>query len=71
MTHATVALGSGDLRGAFGAHPLFPLVLLIVIWGGVQLARGRRLTVAGRELPLPALLAVIAAIWVARLSIGR
>jgi uncharacterized protein DUF2752 len=64
MTHATVALGSGDLGGAFAAHPLFPLVLALVLWGGWQLARGRPLSIGGRRVPLPALLALIGAIWV-------
>jgi hypothetical protein len=64
MTHATVALGAGDPGAAFAAHPLFPAVLLLVLWGGVQLARGRPLAIGGRRVPLPALLAVIGAIWV-------
>ena len=70
MTHATVALGAGDLGGAFDAHPLFPLVLAFVIWGGVQLARGKPLAIAGRKVPLPALLVFIAGVWVVNATVS-
>jgi hypothetical protein len=72
MTHATVALGAGDLGAAFDAHPLFPLVLAFVIWGGVQLARGQPLAIGGRRVPLPVLLAGIAVVWVVNaVAFGR
>jgi len=66
MTHATVALGAGDLAAAHAAHPLALVVLLAtvgllaVVAGGHadRLLRGRR--------PI-ALLVAIAAIWAVRL----
>jgi hypothetical protein len=70
MTHATVALGAGDLHGAFIAHPLFPLVLALCIWGGVQLARDRPLSIAGWRVPLPALVGFVAAIWVVNATVS-
>ena len=65
MTHATIALGHGDFRGALGFHPLAPLVLagLIVLLATIvagrtdALMRGRRPYV---------LLGAILAMWGAR-----
>lgn len=66
MTHATIALGHGDLRAAFAYHPLAPIVLLLMIvaCGAIVLGRGRWL---GRGKAPAIVLAVIAAIWIANL----
>lgn len=66
MTHATLALGHGDLRAALHLHPLAPLVLAGVIYvyvkvalgGGEALVRGRR--------PY-AILGVIGLVWAVNL----
>ncbi len=68
MSHATVALGAGDVAGAFAFHPLFPLVLAFVLWGGWRMARGRPLAVRGRALPLAGLLAGIAVVWIVNVA---
>lgn len=69
MTRASIALGRGELREALGYHPIAPLVLagtlallLIVAVGRTEwLLRGRRPKL---------LLAGIAVVWIARLSLG-
>ena len=68
MTHATLALGHGDVRGALALHPLAPLVVLgaLLLFGAIALGRGRALLV-GRRPQL--LLAAIAVIWVVRLAV--
>ena len=69
MTHATVALGGGDLRGAHAAHPLAVVVLIgvIALLAVVAAGRGERLLRGRRPL---ALLAVLVAVWAARLVLG-
>lgn len=67
MTHATLALGAGDLGAAFAAHPLFPVVLGFTAWGGWHLWRGRPLTVAGRPVEVAHILAGVAVVWIANL----
>ncbi len=66
MTHATLALGHGDLREAFRYHPLAPVVLAGVLYvyvkvavgGGEALLRGRR--------PY-AILGIIGLVWIVNL----
>ena len=66
MTHATVALGAGDLGAAHAAHPLAIVVLVgALALFGIVLA-GRADLLVGRRRPLAILLAV-AAIWAVRL----
>ncbi len=67
MTHATLALGGGDLGAAFAAHPLFPVVLAFTAWGGWRLARGRPLTLAGHPVEVGHILAGVAVVWIANL----
>ncbi len=67
MTHATLALGAGDLGAAFAAHPLFPVVLGFTAWGGWCLARGRALTIAGRPVEVTHILTGVAVVWIANL----
>ncbi|MBK9037522.1 MAG: DUF2752 domain-containing protein [Myxococcales bacterium] len=66
MTHATVALGHGDVRAAFAEHPLAPAVLAAMIYlcGLIVLGRGDAL-VRGRRPQL--ILGAIAAIWIVNL----
>jgi hypothetical protein len=63
MTHATLAVGAGDLGAAFAAHPLFWLVLGFAAWGGQRLARGRDLA----PVTLQRLLVGVAVVWAANL----
>jgi hypothetical protein len=73
MTRATFHLLHGDLAGALAVHPLAPLVLLLVVGGGVALLARLAL---GR--PVPAvlrrrwvwLIPVVVAIWVVNLAWG-
>lgn len=73
MTRATFHLLHGDLRGALAVHPLAPLVLLLVVGGGLALLA--RLAV-GRPLPpslkrrWPWLIPAVVAIWTANLIWG-
>lgn len=41
MTRAFLCLLRLDIRGAFHYHPLFPLVLLLALWGGFALLHKR------------------------------
>lgn len=66
MTHATLALGHGDVGDAFGFHPLAPLVLALMGFacGAIALGHGRILMEGRRPYWM---LAIIAAIWVVNL----
>jgi hypothetical protein len=68
MTHATVALGAGDLGAAHHAHPLAIVVLLgsLAVAGIVAVGR-TELLMRGRR-PI-VLLGVVAAIWTIRLLV--
>jgi hypothetical protein len=66
MTHATLALGAGDWRGALAYHPLAPIVLFGTLALFVVVAAGRADSLLANRRPLW-LLAAIAAIWVLRL----
>ncbi|MEZ4402892.1 MAG: DUF2752 domain-containing protein [Kofleriaceae bacterium] len=67
MTHATVALGHGDVREAFAYHPLAPVVLLLMfaVCGAIVVGRSPALTRGPRPYLI---LAVIAVIWIANLA---
>jgi hypothetical protein len=66
MTHATVALGAGDLHAAHRAHPLAIVVILgvLALLGIVAAGRSDALLVRRR---LIVIMGVIGAIWVLRL----
>jgi hypothetical protein len=64
MTHATVALGAGDLAGAVAAHPLAPLVLAGIVALCAAVVRGGGERVLRRW---PAWVAGLAVVWLARL----
>ena len=66
MTHATVALGAGELRGALVFHPLAPVVLVALVGVLAIVAAGRGDVLVRDRRPL-AIVAVIAALWIARL----
>jgi hypothetical protein len=63
MTRATMSLGAGDLGAAFGAHPVFPLVLAFVLWGGARLALGRALSIKGRPITVVHVLIGTSIVW--------
>ena len=67
MTRATLALGHGDVRGAFALHPLAPVVLVgvLVLFATIAAGRGRALLVGRRPLFL---IVSIATIWIVRLA---
>jgi hypothetical protein len=64
MTHAVLALGRGDLRGALAANPAAPLVLVIVLAVAIAIASGRGAAIlrGGRG---RALVVILAIAWVA------
>lgn len=68
MTHATVALGRGDLHAALHYHPLAPLVVggMLALMAMIALGRGSA-ALSGRRIYI--VLGVIAAIWVLRLGL--
>lgn len=68
MTHATVALGHGDVGDALHHHPLAPLVLvgMVLVCGVIVFGRGDALM--GRRWPTVFLVA-IPAIWIVRLVV--
>lgn len=68
MTHATVALGHGDVGAAFDYHPAAPFVLLFmfVACGLIVAGKGDALVRGGRPLLL---LAIVGVFWVANLTI--
>lgn len=68
MTHATVALGHGDVADMFDYHPLAPLVLagMVLVCGTIVIGRGDRLM--GRRWPI-VILGAIAAIWIVKLIV--
>lgn len=65
MTHATVALGHGDLDAALAYHPLSPLVLALMFYVCGAIVLGRGAVARGRRPWL--ILGVIAAIWIVNL----
>jgi hypothetical protein len=68
MTHATVALGAGDLGAAHDAHPLAIVVLIGSMLAFVLIVAGRSdLLLRGRR-PL-IILGAVCAIWAVRLLI--
>lgn len=66
MTHATLAIGRGDFSAALGFHPLAPAVLLLFI--GVLVAILARRT---SKISPYVVLAVVIAIWIARLLLQK
>jgi len=66
MTHATLALGHGDLQAALDAHPLAPLVLAGTIAIFALAAAGRADVLTKRRAPA-LILAAIAVIWAVKL----
>jgi hypothetical protein len=66
MTHATVALGAGDLSAAHHAHPLAIIVLVgsLLIFGLIVAGRTDALLRGRRPLMI---LGVVCAIWALRL----
>lgn len=67
MTHATIALGAGDLGAAFDAHPLAPVVVLGALWllGLAAIGRADALIVGRRPWWI---LGAVALVWVANLT---
>jgi hypothetical protein len=68
MSRATMSLGAGDLGGAFGAHPVFPLVLAFALWGGSRLALGRSMTVRGKPITVVHVLIGVSIVWAINLA---
>jgi hypothetical protein len=66
MTHAVIAMGGGDLRGALQAHPAAPLVVAIVLALALAVALDRVGTLVRGWRGL-ALIALIGIAWVAKL----
>jgi hypothetical protein len=74
MTRSFCALGRGDLREAFGYHPLGPIVYVLF---AVVMVRSARIAVTGRMWlertarvlvwSVPVLLAAAVAVWIVRL----
>ena len=67
MTHATLALGQGDVAGALAHHPLAPLVLLLTFGAALYLVRGKTPRLLGAKLTPIAILAIVAVIWAVKL----
>jgi hypothetical protein len=73
MTRATFHLLHGDGRGALAIHPLAPLVLLVVVGGGLA---ALALLAAGRPLPRAVrrrwwmLIPFTAAVWIVNILWG-
>lgn len=68
LTHATVALGGGDLAGALAHHPLAPLALALALGPAVVVALGRGPWLARGARPW-LLLAAAIALWVGQLAL--
>lgn len=68
MTHATLALGQGDLAASLGHHALGPLVLAMWMWASSELGRRQpsRL-IRHRHAPL-AIGGVVLVIWAVNLA---
>lgn|GEM_PF-2035850 len=66
LTHATLALGHGDLPAAFGYHPLAPFLLLAMLaaCAAIALGRGDALLVGARPYLI---LGVVAVVWAVNL----
>jgi hypothetical protein len=67
MTHATLALGQGDLVASVGYHPLGFAVLGLWSWGSLQLARRQSSPLLRQSWAPLALGALVAVIWAANL----
>ncbi len=67
MTHATVALGAGDLGAAFDAHPLAPVVVLGALWLLGLTAIGRADALLTNRRPWW-ILGAVALVWAANLA---
>ncbi len=68
MTHAIASLGAGDIGGAFAAHPLAPLIFLVVVWFSVGLAFKGRMRLFGRDVQAGPMLVGVGIVWVINLS---
>lgn len=68
MTHATVALGGGDLGGALASHPAAPAALAIAIVPAVLVLSGRTGWLTDGRRPW-LWLGAIAALWLVRLAL--
>ena len=66
LTHATVALGDGDVHGALAHHPLAPLALALALVPAVVVAFGGGAWLSRGVRPLVVLGAVLA-LWVGQL----
>jgi Protein of unknown function (DUF2752) len=66
LTHATIALGHGDLRAAFAFHPLAPVVLGFMIVACLAIATGRGALLSDGRRPYW-ILGGIATTWVVNL----
>lgn len=65
ITHATLALGQGDLVEALRWHPLAPVVLGLMVWGSAMLALGRPV----RGLSARWMLVLVGVVWGANLVV--
>jgi hypothetical protein len=68
MTHATIALGRGDLAGAFEAHPLAPVVVFGALYLLGLTAVGRADALLRGHRPY-GILGVVAVVWAANLTL--
>lgn len=68
MTHATVALGGGDLGGALASHPVAPAALAIAIVPAALVLAGRTTWLTDGRRPW-LWLGATAALWLARLTL--
>jgi len=67
MTHATVALGGGDLGGALASHPAAPLVLALAIAPAALVLLGKTSWLTEGRRPW-LWLGAIGVAWIARLA---
>jgi hypothetical protein len=68
MTHAIAALGAGDIGAAFAAHPLAPLLFLVVLWFTVGLAFKGQMRLFGKDVRSGPMLAGVGVVWVINLG---
>ena len=66
MTHATLALGHGDLGAALASHPLAPLVVGGMLAAMLAIALGHTRWLTARRV-----LVVIGLVWAVRLMTSR